>query len=275
MSRPQASFPPARPAGASSSDRPAASSAASGPAPPPAAQPRATPSAGQALRALLNQHGENILQALRALTAVDFARLHDLFSQTLFNALVREHTTPSESLNWADQSDTAPPAPFLAPDTPPGDDRPATPPGATPDPRPVDPASVYIEHDIEEGEYFWRDISPPLSARRGRNGPWYSQEGWVIRPQLPSQPQRIDRPDWWPYPELFMLCPEELPMWVEIQPPAQPLEHLPVRGYCTFPCQCRRPCGRCYGLCLRPVHLGERKGHGDHKCYNCLKARAE
>ena len=104
MSRPQASFPPA----------------ARDPAQPPAAQPRgATPSAGQALRALLNQHDAQILPALRALSAVDFARLHDLFSQTVFNALVREHT-PSENqdLNWADQSE--PPAPFLAPDTPTG-----------------------------------------------------------------------------------------------------------------------------------------------------------
>ena len=39
--------------------------------------------------------------------------------------------------------------------------------------------------------------------------------------------------------------------------------------------RCRRPCGKCYGLCLRRIHLGERKGHGDHECYNCLKAHAD
>ena len=285
MSIPPASFPPARPATA---DRPAASSAARSnpPAaqPPaaqaqtPAAQPRGnTPSAGQALRALLNQRDDHILPALRALPAVDFARLHDLFSQTVFNALVREHT--------ADQSDPPAPVPFLTPDTPPGDRNPGTPPDGTPNVRPGDTASVFIEHDIDEGQYFWREVSPPLSARRGRNGAWTSQEGWVIRPSLPDTAQTIDRPEWWPYPEMFALS--RRAAYVGRAPTARTAVGTSARPRVLHIFVLVPPSVR---LLLRPLPpsdspiwsgwprrspIGERRGHPDHKCYNCLRAHAD
>ena len=75
------------------------------------------------------------------------------------------------------------------------DDPPATParPGSAQ--QLSDPVRVYIE---DEGTYEWQDVNPPLSARRGRKGPWTSQEGWVIRPHLPATPRRwseaSDRP---------------------------------------------------------------------------------
>ena len=238
----------------------------------PPARSGQTPTAGQALRALLHLSDDSILPAL---SPVDLARLHDLVSQTVFSSLVRTPSAdgpPEPRLNWANESDppAQPSQPFLAPDDPPV--TPARPGSAQ---QLSDPVRVYIEHDVDEGTYDWQDVNPPLSARRGRKGPWTSQEGWVIRPHLPATPQTLHRPEWWPYPEMFALCPEEIPTWIQLQEPADGLKHLTVRGYCTFVCPCVRPTHNCYGLCLRPVHVGERTGHADHKCYNCLRAHAE
>ena len=209
-----------------------------------------------ALRALLKQHDDHILPALRALPAVDFARLHDLFSQTVFNALVREHT-PSESqnLDWADQSDPPAPVPFLTPDTPPGGCNPSTPPDGTPNVRPGDTASVFIEHDIDEGQYFWREVSPrpqrTLDLARGMGHP--SESARHCADHRPSGLVALPR-------DVRALSGRAAYVG---RAPTTALEHLPVRGYCTYPCSCRRPCGRCYGLCLRRIHLGERRGHPD------------
>ena len=55
----------------------------------------------------------------------------------------------------------------------------------------------------------------------------------------PARAQTIAHPEWWPYPQISAR---------------------------SHSCPCVRPPHRCYGLCLRPIHVGERAGHGDHKC---------
>ena len=59
------------------------------------------------------------------------------------------------------------------------------------------------------------------------------------------------------------------PNWFGFRPEAPLVIACQIR---RIICPCVRPSHRCYGLCLRPIHVGERTGHGDHKCYNCLKA---
>ena len=69
----------------------------------------------------------------------------------------------------------------------------------------------------------------------------------------------------WPYPDMFILHPDELPSWIPRQGVPEALKHLQVRGYCTYPCP--RHGTRCIGLCLRPVLLGEDRAHTGHACF--------
>ena len=115
-------------------------------------------------------------------------------------------------------------------------------------------------------EYMWRDPIPPLCPRRANRGPWTSDEGWLINPVLPSVQCTMIRPAWWPYADIFCLKACEIPNWVQLQEPAEPVAHLPLRGYCS---------PTCYGLCLRPVMVGERDGRQGHKCFECLKAHCD
>ena len=112
------------------------------------------------------------------------ARLHELISQTVFTS----HGPPEPRLNWANESDppAQPSQPFLGLDDPP-----ATPPRPGSAQQLSDPVRVYIEHDVDEGTYEWQDVNPPLSARRGRKGPWTSQEGWVARHSADPSPSGV------------------------------------------------------------------------------------
>ena len=234
--------------------------------PPPSgtarSQPaRQGPSSAQALRALLQHSDDSIVPALIALPISDLARLHDLVSGVVFGLLVNPHGPAQDapSVNrdpWADIQD---PPPVAA----------SGPPVAPPQPNPVNSYPPGSE------QYFWRDPIPPLSPRRATRPPWTSDEGWIITPVLPAVPSTMLRPAWWPYPDIFCLKPSEIPGWIELQEPADPVSHLPLRGYCSHVCSVRNRSANCYGLCLRPVMVGERDGHSGHKCFACLKAHAE
>ena len=124
-------------------------------------------------------------------------------------------------------------------------------------------------------QYSWIDVRPPLPPLL-RNPPWSSREGWCIDIRLSTTPGTIHRPEWWPFPDLFCLSCGEHPRWLERQEPAAPLSHLRLRGFCTHSCSrllSRTQGNRCLGLCLRPIMAGERAGHTQHVCHNCLTGR--
>ena len=109
--------------------------------------------------------------------------------------------------------------------------------------------------------------SHPMDAGPLQTGPWSTREGWNVTVSLPTHICKLRRPDNWPFPDLFILHPDELPSWVPRQGVPEALKHLQVRGYCTYPCP--RHGNRCIGLCLRPVLLGEDRAHTGHACFYC------
>ena len=104
------------------------------------------------------------------------------------------------------------------------------------------------------GGRTWTHPCPPVAAARAFGPP---KRGGLSARSFPRQ-QTITRP---------------VPRDVCPLPGLRLGRHLPVRGYCAHICPCVRPSHNCYGLCLRPIHIGERTGHGDYKCFNCLRAR--
>ena len=242
--------------------------------PPPSGTARTNaarpgPTAAQALRAVLGHSDEAITPALAALRASELARLHDLVGSMVFSLIV--NTTPSAPEGqppasrdpWADISDPVrvEPAPSDLPMHVQAD------PPAQPNP--------VTDAPLPANEYMWRDPIPPLSPRGANRGPWTSDEGWLINPVLLSVQCTMIRPAWWPYADIFCLNACEIPNWVQLQEPAEPVARLPLRGYCSHSCSARIRSATCYGLCLRPVMVGERDGHQGHKCFECLKAHCD
>ena len=60
--------------------------------------------------------------------------------------------------------------------------------------------------------------------------------------------------------------------WADASDP--PSDVTPCReekGYCSCSCEALDPSDNCQGLCLCPVHYGERTGHDGHRCLVCVR----
>ena len=119
---------------------------------------------------------------------------------------------------------------------------------------------------------LWSD--GPDRVCQSKTGPWSCAEGWVTPVKLRSNPGPLGRPSVWPYEEMFLLQACELPAWLPPQSVPEPLQHLKLRGFCTFKCPIYaegidNKDSKCLNLCLRPVCLHEH-GHSDHYCAHCI-----
>ena len=281
-------------------------------APSPAPGHAALPPVSDVLAELLTFPDETLWPALRDLVPEDLMRMHDLLGSAFADRLgltpLRFQNPPPEP----DVDMESKPVPPAAPDAnmsgPPAagsgtnatsdllglDEDGAPAPTTVPDYTPPEPGrrSGYAEGGQEhwnpawlrqldpsglpQESYEWVDVQPPLPRAMADNGPWSNREGWRIRvcSHFPMSPQTIHRPGYWPFADLFCIRPADHPSWLERQLPPQPVQHLPVRGYCSHVCDrfaANTHGFRCVGLCLRPVMYGERAPHEQHTCINCLK----
>ena len=216
--------------------------------------------ASDAFRQILSCQDENILVALRdSVSLADLARLHDLVGSRVFTELVN-FVGPSASA-------AAPAATPTQPSAGASDSSwgvlPATGNNRTWADASDPPSEATPEYPV------WED--PGLSPRSLHEKPWTTAQGWQFTVRLPVRPCRLQRPSWWPYSDLFCLRWEEIPRWVEVQEPVEALRHLAIKGYCSCSCEALDPSDNCQGLCLRPVHYGERTGHDGHRCLVCVR----
>ena len=105
---------------------------------------------------------------------------------------------------------------------------------------------------------LWSD--GPDRVCLSKTGPWSCAEGWVTPVKLRSNPGPLGRPSVWPYEEMFLLQACELPAWLPAQSVPEPLQHLKLRGFCTFKCPIFAEGldikdNKCLNMCLRPVCL--------------------
>ena len=103
---------------------------------------------------------------------------------------------------------------------------------------------------------LWSD--GPDRVCLSKTGPWSCAEGWVTPVKLRSNPGPLGRPSVWPYEEMFLLQACDLPAWLPAQSVPEPLQHLKLRGFCTFKCPIFAEGldikdTKCLNLCLRPV----------------------
>ena len=66
------------------------------------------------------------------------------------------------------------------------------------------------------------------------SGPWSCSEGWVTPVALRKTPGPLGRPSAWPYEEFFLLEAADFSLTPQAVP--EPLQHLKLRGFCTFRC---------------------------------------
>ena len=191
------------------------------------------------------------------LTNRDLTRLVRACNEVMQDRLVPPTPPESDNDGWESAQDDARPAndPSASASAAAAPSVPAPQKSDMPDWSQIDPANP--------PSAVWKD------ARAGkRRGPWTTTEGWHCYVCVRDTPGPMERPEHWPYADLFILSEDEVPEWVPLQDPPQPLEHLKLRGYCTPRLQ-----NKCLRLCLRPVMFGERCGHKDHACIYCLKSK--
>ncbi|CAE7236031.1 unnamed protein product [Symbiodinium sp. CCMP2592] len=79
-------------------------------------------------------------------------------------------------------------------------------------------------------------IGPPAPRGRAFDPNDFWEAGWSAQLDPRSLPPDTYRPTWWPFPDLFCLRPDERPDYITPLAPAEPLQHLALRGYCTHIC---------------------------------------
>ena len=121
-------------------------------------------------------------------------------------------------------------------------------------------------------QYSWIDVRPNLPPLL-RNPPWSGKAGVSMFRSPPLPARSIGRSG-----GRFRICSASAPGSTRagLSAKTAPLSHLRLRGYCTHSCSrllSRTQGNRCLGLCLRPIMAGERAGHMQHVCHNCLTGR--